>query len=288
MDTLSCITSLNNSFYNSSFFVIVDNASNKQERNRLYKASVSQKNCKYIQANTNLGFSSGNNIGIKYAINHNADFILLLNNDTIVTPAFLSNLLDTYQKVSEKQQTDKLIFSPKINYFYDKKKIWFCGGMWNKYTGRTTHIGINEKDDGQYKDPFRVSFLSGCCILIPAQAIKEVGLMSEDYFLYCEDTDYSLRLMDAGYQLWVDPSSLIYHKVSASTGGNASDTYTYYSVRNKQYLIDKFIKIFYRPLSRAYSKLEIRHKVKKGEYKQDVVYRALRDHKEGITGRVEL
>ena len=281
-DTVECVDSLKRTYLQRFKLVIIDNGSTDESAHMLKK--IENDNRVVISSNINIGFSGGNNIGIKYALNNNADFILLLNNDTVVTPEFLSRLLSTYYQVSTLQRTDKIILSPKINYFYDKKKIWFCGGTWNSVTGRTTHIGINEEDVGQFKDPFRVSFLSGCCMLIPAKAIQEVGLMSEDYFLYCEDTDYCLRLMKAGYELWVDPSSLIYHKVNASTG-KASDTYTYYSVRNKQYLIDRYIKRFYRPIARGYSKLEIINKVRKKEYSSIIVKKAISDYKKGIIGK---
>lgn len=285
-DTIDCVNSLKNSTYNNFIVIVVDNGSNSKDKEYLSR-EAEKSNFVLISSDKNLGFSGGNNLGIKYALEHNADFLLLLNNDTVVKEDFLKNIVASYSALSQNGK-EKVIVSPKINYFYDKNKIWYCGGTWNPFLGRITHIGINEQDSARFSKNKEVSFETGCCMLIPAEAIKQVGLMDEEYFLYCEDTDYCLRLRKTGYHLWVVPSAVIYHKVSASTKKDQSHSpsaiYTYYAVRNKQYLIDRYVSDPLKPIARFYSRLEISWKIKKREYDPTVVEKALADYKAGILG----
>ena len=275
-DTIECLQSLRQIKYNNFEVIIVDNGSRKECVDRL-KESL-QRGEILIQA-VNNGFSAGNNIGITEAIKRDCKYILLLNNDTVAEEDFLNQLVNT--AITEQNQA---AVAPKIRYFFDKSQIWYAGGDFNYLTGRTTHIGIGQTDCGKYNTSRNVEFVSGCCILLPVEMINAVGFMDEDYFLYCEDLDYCRKIRNAGYRLVYEPGAIIYHKVSASTG-KQSNLVTYYMVRNKLYIIRKYIKFPRRVIATVYNALETTKRIMTREYNSYPVICALIDYKRGIVGK---
>lgn len=230
-DTIECVNSIEDIDYSNYRIIVVDNGSTNNSLIKL--ESINSGICNVLSSRENLGFSGGNNLGIKYALENEADYILLLNNDTIVTKDFLRILVEDAEKL-----TEKAILTCKINYNYDREIIWYAGGSFSKVTSRTTHFSIGRTSSNINKLT-EVSFISGCCMLIPNEIIKKVGLMPEEYFLYCEDLAYCCDIVDNNYKLFYEPNSLIYHKVNASTG-SASYMLSYYTVRNKLYIIKKY------------------------------------------------
>ncbi len=111
---------------------------------------------------------------------------------------------------------------PKIYYYNEPERIWFAGGKVEYWKGWVSHIGIREPDNGQYDTPRDVDYLTGCCMLVKREVIERIGKLDESFFIYGEDADWSLRAARAGYRLRFVPSSVIWHKVSASSGGNLS------------------------------------------------------------------
>jgi len=156
LDTFECLESLKNNDYPNYEVVIVDNGSDE-------KPQSPNPDIKIIYNKENLGFSEGNNVGIKYALEHGADYVLLLNNDTVVSNDFLSKLV----KAAESNEEIGMVGS-KI-YFYDQKdRIWFAGGKVNWLYNKGTMRGYNEIDKGQYDLPEiqETDYLTGCCILV--------------------------------------------------------------------------------------------------------------------------
>jgi len=158
-----------------------------------------------------------------------ADYILLLNNDTIVSPDFLKELVNRGEK-------DKSIgiLGPKI-YYHNSDKIWFNGGKINWLYTKAKHINKKNTD-----------YISGCCMLIKKEVIEKIGLMYAPYFLYFEDVDLCLRARKKGFKNIVVHNSIIWHKVS-QTAKKGSFTHIYYNTRNK-FLLSKrnacfFIKV---------------------------------------------
>ncbi len=170
-----------------------------------------------VANSVNLRFAGGNNVGIEHVLPDNPDYVLLLNNDTVVDPGFLSELV----KFAEEDRHIGIV-GPKIYYYYDERRIWYAGGRVNFWEGWTSHIGIREKDHGQYDSPMEVDYVTGCCMLVRREVIERVGKLDEGYFIYGEDADWCLRASRAGYRLFYVPSSMIWHKVSATSGGNLS------------------------------------------------------------------
>lgn len=278
-DTLECLESLTHIEYHDYKIIVVDNGSTDNSLETL--RNLENDSLIVLDAGGNTGFSGGNNVGIKYAMEHNANYVLLLNNDTIVEKNFLTPLVET-----AKRRNDQAVITPKILYEFDKKTIWYAGGAFNKLTSRTSSFGIHEKDSGQFDREKDVSFVSGCCMLLPASVINIVGLMEEDYFLYCEDTDYCCRIQKRGIKLVYQPTSRIYHKVSASSS-KVSELMSYYIIRNKLYIVKRFIDLRWKCVAYAYVFLETVKRMISGEYSRKTTIISIYHFVKGISGKID-
>jgi len=237
LDTFECLESLKNNDYLNYEVVIVDNGSDE-------KPQSPNPDIKIIYNKENLGFSEGNNVGIKYALEHGADYVLLLNNDTVVSNDFLSKLV----KAAESNEEIGMVGS-KI-YFYDQKdRIWFAGGKVNWLYNKGEMRGYNEIDQGQYDLPEiqESNYLTGCCLLVKKNVIEKIGLLSEEYFLYYEDTDWSFSAQKAGFKTVFVPGSKIWHKGSQSSIAK-SESYIYYHIRNGLIFAKKYAPWYINPI----------------------------------------
>jgi len=242
-DTLECVKSLEKISYNNYEIIIVDNGS---EIESVLKIKKQYPEIKIIENEKNLGFAGGNNVGVKYAMKNNADYVLLLNNDTTVEKDFLNKLVE----IGESDKKNGL-FGSKIYFYSEQNRIWFAGGKVNWLRNKGTHIGLDEIDQNQYNKIKEVDYLTGCCLLIKKEVIEKIGVLEEDYFLYYEDTDFCLRAKNIGYNCVYVPKSKIYHKISRSTKPG-SPSYIYYHTRNglvlakrNGLLLNKIVLYFY-------------------------------------------
>lgn len=202
--------------------IIVDNDSGI---NDFKKINTSYKNSRLILSKYNLGFSGGNNIGIREA---KGEYILLLNNDTEVDPGFLDPMIDLFES-----QNDVGAVSPKIKFFHEPDRIQYAGfSSMNTFTLRMNAIGNRQFDDGSYEQLLETHFAHGCAMMVSRKVIDIVGLMPEEYFLYYEEHDWSTRIQNAGYKIYYQPKSVVYHKESASIN-KQSALKTYYITRNR-------------------------------------------------------
>ncbi len=225
-DTVECLESLGKINYSNYKIILVDNGSRDGSIQKLRERFGKDEKVRIIANEKNLGFAGGNNVGIKYAMNKGADAVLLINNDTIVDPNFLTELVK-----AEKENKQAGILGSKIYYEGDPKRIWSAGGKVSKLLTKGVHIGYDEIDNGQYDETKKRDYLTGCCLLIKKEVIKKIGVLADDYFLYYEDTDYCLRARKAGYDCLYIPASKIWHKVSRSSKPGSS-SYIYYHTRN--------------------------------------------------------
>lgn len=171
-----------------------------------------------IKNEANYGFAGGNNVGIKFALSIlNPDYVLLLNNDTVVDPKFLSELV----KIAENNEKIGII-GPKI-YYYDYNKqndiIWFAGGRIFWWFPLHYHKGIRSYDNVAYSRILEVDFITGACVLIRKEILCRLGLLPTEYFMQYEDIDFSMRVIKYGYKSVYVPMAKIWHKVSASYVG---------------------------------------------------------------------
>lgn len=201
-------------------------------------------NLKIIRSKKNLGFAGGNNLGICHA---KGDYILLLNNDTVVKSDVINHMVELLE-------SNPLIgaVSPLIKYWDNPSYIQYAGFTpMHKVTQRIKAIAHKQQDIGQYNRPQRTNFAHGCAVMIPKKIIREVGLMQEDYFLYYEEHDWSQRIKNASYQIYLQPKSVVLHKESISTG-KGSTLKTYFLNRNRIKFMQRHSKGFDKVLSYLY------------------------------------
>jgi GT2 family glycosyltransferase len=181
-----------------------------------------------IETGYNLGYVGGNNVGIQYALEHKFDHILLLNNDTVVAPDFLDHLVEVADADSQVG-----VVGPTIYYYERPRVIWSAGGSILERRGLTKMLNIDEEDHGQLgKMPREVDFVSGCALLTKAEIVKEIGGLDERFFSYYEETEWCVRVRQAGYSILHVPLSKIWHKISPSAR-EASPQVHYYMTRNR-------------------------------------------------------
>ncbi|MBA7532005.1 hypothetical protein ES705_24231 [subsurface metagenome] len=195
----------------------------------------------FIQADENLGFAGGNNIGIKYTLcNKNIDYLLLLNNDIVVDKNFLSSLF----LINENDKKIGIV-GPKI-YSYEKYPEMYSAGCTTELNilkkKFVSQRGRGEIDRGQYNTIEEAGYIEGCCLKVNCNILNVTGLMDERYFLYFEDLDWVLRIKQLGWKSVYIPKSIVWHKGS-STMGQRNPSKTYYMTRNKLLLLQKIFKI---------------------------------------------
>lgn len=191
-----------------------------------------------IKNKDNYGFPGGNNVGIRFALqNLDPDYILLLNNDTIADRSFLKELI-----YSGESNRNVGILGPKI-YYYDKPEvIWSAGCYISWKSARGIQIGSDELDQGQYNKEKEVEYVNGSAFLIKTGVINKIGLMDETYFLYFEESDWTLRANKDGFKSLYVPEAKIWHKVSRSGGGISKPIGLYYITRNRWIFMQKWAK----------------------------------------------
>ena len=275
-DTIECIDSLHKCLYSNYKIFVVDNNSCTEEK--LLLKEIENK-AKVFYLDSNIGFAGGNNIAIREAIKEKFNYIMLLNNDTVVEKHFLNYMIETAQ--SEKQIG---VVGGKILYYDSMDYIWYNGGEINKFKGNVKHYFNNLRDNKTQTEFIECDFITGCLQLIKTEVIQRVGLLDEDYFLYYEDADYCSKVTINGWKLIVDSRAKIYHKVSRSTGEN-SENYLYYFSRNRLMFIRGNIDKKYKVIAYAYTGLSLLYKVIK--YKSKSVLYGMIDfakNKKGIRG----
>jgi len=172
-----------------------------------------------IKNEKNYGFAEGNNIGMRYALKAlNPDYVLLLNNDTVVDKEFLGELV----KVAESDKKIGIV-GPKMYYTDRPDVLWFAGGKINWYLEHY-QIGQNQKDTAQFDEISKVDFISGACMSIKREIVEKIGMLPKEYFLGFEDIDYCVNAIRHHYKCVYVPKSKIWHKKSASyTRGRMAD-----------------------------------------------------------------
>jgi GT2 family glycosyltransferase len=188
-----------------------------------------------IKNERNYGFAEGNNIGIQCALHTcEADYVLLLNNDTVVDPSLLSELINAV-----KDHEKAGVAGPTLYYYSDPTRIQAAGGIINWWTGKTKERRRGEIDRGQY-DKREVDYIPGCALLIKREVLEAVGVLDPVYFAYFEETDFCVRCSRKGFTSVYIPQGKVWHKIARSTGGEFSPHMAYYFVRNRYIFIKKY------------------------------------------------
>jgi GT2 family glycosyltransferase len=235
-DTIECVESLLKIDYPSYNIIIVDNGSSAHELKVIH--DTLDKYCKIVELKRNLGFAIANNIGIRMAIQNRTEFILLLNNDTIVDKNFLKELVWAAGK-----DRGAGIVGPKMYLYHEKDRLWYAGGKLNMYIGHKAE-GLYKKDDGHFNSVKKTDYMSGACMLIRLDIFNSIGLLPREYFLGWEDIDFCIAARRNGYYCLFVPASIIWHKASASyKRNNLGYTQVFFGFRNRIIMRYKFLSV---------------------------------------------
>ena len=201
-DTLACLASLATQNWPALEVIVVDNGSTDDSVTRIREAFPQ---ITLLEAGGNLGFSRGNNVGIRHAMQRGAHYVWLLNNDTVAPP-------DTCEKLVRKAQSEPRagLIGSVLHYMHapDQVQAW-GGGRVNALLGISEHFTAPATFG-------RDGYMTFASVFIPREVIERVGLMYEGAFMYWEDSDYAFRVTAAGYGLAVAEDTRILHKEGAS------------------------------------------------------------------------
>ncbi|MBA3469185.1 MAG: glycosyltransferase family 2 protein [Herpetosiphonaceae bacterium] len=211
--TLDCLESLSDAGVEQPTIWVVDNGSQPPAAPALHGRFPA---INIITLPTNCGFTGGNNVGVRAVLKQPFEALFLLNNDAVVEPATLPALIAGLQA-----HPTIAAVSPKVYYAVEGKMLQSVGLAVDRFSGRTTMLGSNQPDVGQYEQPADREALFGCAMLIRSAAWQQIGEFWEPFFNYAEETDWCLRARAAGWRLVYQPAASVRHRTSSSLGWNA-------------------------------------------------------------------
>lgn len=221
-----CIKSILNSTIKDKLqIVVVDNASTDDSLADIKEHWGQNEQVSILELDENYGFSRANNEGIKWSIEQGIHLFLLLNNDTEIEPYAIERMFNI-------QKEKGSIVVPKVLYADKPDVIWCAGGEFSRVIKKPIQKGINQADTGQFDNSGYCGFANGCCLMISSEIIDRIGLLDESFFLYYEDTEYSLRAQKNDVKIWYCAEAIVFHKVNGSTKGNEKPANAYYITRN--------------------------------------------------------
>lgn len=224
-DTLTCLRSLSQVNWSALSVILVDNGSSDGTaaavRAGFARVSV-------IERAHNAGFAEGSNIGIRHALGAGADYVLLLNNDTTLEPDAIAHCVQ-----AARENANVGAVCPLIYFAEPPTLVWYAGAAFDPRRARSGRVlGYRETDRGQFTARGETDRATGAALLLVRAAIEQVGLLDRELFFLYEDVDWSLRARDAGWRVWLEPRAKVWHRVSATAGGEHSPTIAYYDTRN--------------------------------------------------------
>lgn len=250
-DSAECLRSLRGLRYEDMDIVLVDNGSTDGSGDQL---ELEFPEIEIIRIDDNIGFGAGNNLGIREALNRGAEYVWVLNNDTLVqNKDLLNGLVDTMESKKEIG-----VLSPRLMMYPKKNEVWFEKGFIDWRSGNAGHEHFRpwfidwrfrlDTSDSNQMSPSRKTadnliysdYIPFCSVLVRSEIFNNVSLYPERYFLYYGDVDYCVRITRNGYSLAVDPELNMYHKVSSSSGNIRSPMHLYYLARNRLLFYDRF------------------------------------------------
>lgn len=224
-DTLACIESVLGSRDVAFDVVVVDNGSADGSPAAI---RATYPTLSLIETGRNLGYAEGNNVGLRQALQGDAEYLLILNNDTIVAPDMLHEL------VRASTALPRSVLGPLTYYHHEPERVWWAGSRWNAVGCRLEHTG-NGRDGPAVAaggEPLATTYVVGSALFAPVGLFREIGLLDAQYFLTHEETDWCYRARRAGWSCHCVPRALMWHKVSVSMGGSGSPLQVYFYTRN--------------------------------------------------------
>jgi GT2 family glycosyltransferase len=222
-----CLASLGGVSYGNFEVILVHNGLPNAELEKKV-SGFSGPPLEIIYAGENTGFAKGNNIGIRRALNRGADYVLLLNDDTVVS----RNFLDILVAEAEKDPLTGML-GPEVLYYGDRERISFMGAKFDQAAGTFSFPHADELCSAlTVPSPVESDYVTGCALLVKKSLLEKIGLLDERFFLYWEDSDWGLRAAAAGFRSLVVPAAKIWHKISVSSGGNDSPLKIYHKTKS--------------------------------------------------------
>ena len=208
VDVLSeCLESISNTDFENLETIVVDNASTD---NSVASVRSNYPNVKLIENDKNYGYAGGCNIGAEAA---SGDFLIFLNNDTVQEKDWISNLIKTINS------DDKIAaVQPKILNYYNRNVFDYAGGSGGHMDiycfpfARGRIFSFQENDEGQYNNKEKCFWSSGTCFMVRRELFQKSGGFDESFFAHMEEIDLCWRLYAMGFEVWVEPDSVVYHK----------------------------------------------------------------------------
>jgi len=228
-DTLACLASIANSTYPNQMTIVLDNNSTdgSVESIRLAFPQV-----KIVELTQNLGYAGNNNLGIREALSMGADWIFVLNEDTLLAP-------DCTEKLVSAAVIDPRtgVAGPMV-YHHEEPAVIQSAGVMLDNKWRSFHIGQNEVDHGQFSIPQQVNCVSGCAMLVRRELVEQVGMLDERFYYYWEETEWCIRAKKSGWNILHVPEAKMWHK-GVQLNYQPKPSVTYYDTRNWLLLLSK-------------------------------------------------
>jgi GT2 family glycosyltransferase len=224
-DTLDCLASLSHARWSALSLIVVDNGSHDCTTDAVAERFP---NVRVLRQEQNLGFAEGNNVGIRHALELGADYVFLLNNDTTIAADAIARCVEVAQ-----QHPSAGAVCPIIYFSEPRRLIWYAGAVFEPrraHSGRM--LGYREMDGGQFDHVGQTDRAAGAAVLLPRAVLEQVGLLDPALFFLYEDVDWSLRARRAGHRIYVAPKAKVWHRVSATAGGEHAPMIGYYDTRN--------------------------------------------------------
>lgn len=228
-DTLACIASLHANDYAEQHIIVLDNHSTDGSAAAI---AAQFPEVQIIPLEENRGYAGNNNVGIAAAVAQKAGWVFVLNEDTLLAPDCLSQMIS-----AAKSQERVGIVGPMVYHHDEPNIIQSAGGRLDRYWV-SHHIAENEPDRRQYQAPRAVDWISGCAILVHRDVIEQVGALDERFFYYWEETEWCLRAARAGWTILHAPAAKIWHK-GVQRDYRPNPSVTYYNTRNRFLLLAK-------------------------------------------------
>lgn len=225
-NTLECLASIRALTYPQLRVHVVDNASENNEADVIEREFPE---VNVLKQPENLGFCGGCNAGIEQAVAENADFVMLLNNDALVSPNLIEMLVEAYEKLDRPGAVSPVIFK-----YPETENIWFSIARWEadwKSGEAKFRLALDENYESlKDRKPYETEFACGCCLFISTAVVREVGTFDERYFAFYDEAEWCVRMKQKGFTSYIVPSAFMYHKVGGSTPSLVS---TYLLNRNR-------------------------------------------------------
>jgi GT2 family glycosyltransferase len=223
-NTVECLETVTAQDYEPISIVVVNNGSTDDT---VEQVSTRFPQVKLINLSENLGPTGGYNQGFRYALEQGFELIFLLNNDTLLAPNCVSELV-----LEAQSAPDIGLVMPKIYYAGEPNRIWNAGGWDNPWNLEVARPATDQIDEGQWNEPMDIDDAPFCAVLLKRPLMETIDLPDESFFLYYEDRDFSVRARQAGFRLRLAPAAHMWHKVSASSGGSDSPSERYWMARS--------------------------------------------------------